>query len=754
MALRDEIDRIISRRREKIPALRSRYEKVHELYDGIEKVKDLKQEMLENSTRMNITQDVYDKIKAIDTSGFAAEFREFADRYNEIENRFGRDEINIAVVGAARQGKSRLLQSISNLDNKVIPAFEADDCTGTTSIIKNVPGSAVSAEINFMTESQIVECVQKYLNDIFGNSERIGSFSQIGRLDINSLKSKMEKGSPKSAKFEHLRKYVEHFDEWSPMVNRGHITVTDANEIQKYVAQHNGENESSPKRQNYYYYLAVRDVTISCSFRNADAGKVVLRDTIGLGDTSLGIKDKMVAAIREHSDAAIIVRRPEAGTGKLDETDNEIYTTLYESFNCRNNMDKWLFWLVNKTSSSSLYGSNEARCEAFDKKVKDMDWKIAGHYIVDVSDGNAVNDIFSNRILRTLTQNIDDIDAGIMLELNMQLDKLYHEYEKIQNSIADILVVESGKIDKDEFLAQKWRSFYERNLMGALKKLRDELDTKREIECDEFRRTVESILQNAVKMVPAVQDIQNSLLLGGRNRNFEVYATCIDKLRNDFTAMFLGVDEFIFDKQLKMFKEKVVDIFAQDEGGRLKNVVPLDESRKVEWLGDVSEQLFDKNRYSQLKTAFMMLRDFKLTVRGFLMHRIRSRIDRLDFEKDSDMQFIDGSVEDVARYMHKSIEKKCRTVCEEIEDDMRDGFYKDPNRILHAVMAEFYDRINFSYTDNKQVIEEVWRSLYRENCQAVWAEEFQNSMEVTDLYNRWSEVITLLKGYKRDDFNF
>ena len=159
--------------------------------------------------------------------------------------------------------------------------------------------------------------------------------------------------------------------------------------------------------------------------------------------------------------------------------------------------------------------------------------------------------------------------------------------------------------------------------MGALKNLRDELDTKRDIECDEFRRTVESILQNAVKMVPAVQDIQNSLLLGGRNRNFEVYATCIDKLRNDFTAMFLGVDEFIFDKQLKMFKEKVVDIFAQDEGGRLKNVVPLDESRKVEWLGDVSEQLFDKNRYSQLKTAFMMLRDFKLTVRGFLMHRIQ-----------------------------------------------------------------------------------------------------------------------------------
>lgn len=754
MSLRDEIDQIINRRKSKIPEIKNSYQKVCNLYEEIGKVQTLKQKMLDNSARMNITPDVCDKIRAIDISGFNARFREFDNQYKEIENRFSKDEINIAVVGGARQGKSRLLQSISSLDNKVIPAFEADDCTGATSIIKNVPGSSLSAEINFMTESQMVDCVQRYLDDIFGDAVRLGSFNQIRNLDMKELKSKMEPGSFKSARFEHLRKYVEHFDEWSAMVNKGHIIVTDANEIQKYVAQHNGENESSSKRQNYYLYLAVRDVTISCSFRNSDAGKVVLRDTIGLGDTSLGIEDKMVAAIREYSDAAIIVRRPETGTGKLDETDNNIYKKLYESFDTRNNMDKWLFWLINRTSSDSLYGDNRERCTSFNNKIAELNWKLAGHYIVDVSDDNAVNNIFSNEILRTLTKNIDDIDAGIMQELNCKVDSLYKEYIKIQDAIQNILIVESGNIDKEEFLAKRWRYFYDNTLMGALKSLRTELESKSDTECDMFRRSVESMLQNAVNMVPPVQNLKDSLSAGGKNRDFEVYSRCLDKLRNDFTEMFLDVDELIFDKQVEEFKERIVDIFARDNAGRLANVVPLDEDRKVEWLGDVAEILFDKERYGQFKTAFLMVRDFKLTVRGFLMHRIRSRIDRLDLEKDSNMKFIEGSPEEKAIYIHKSLEKKCRSVCEEIEDDMRDGFYKDPNRILHAVMAEFYDRINYSFTTNIQDVEDVWRGLYRENCQRIWAEEFKDSMELSELYNRWSDLIEQLKKYQKAEFHF
>lgn len=755
MALKDEIELIINRRKAKIPEIEKKYNKVAGLNNAIEDVQRLKNEILDNVERMNIAPDVKARIQAVDITDFSTAFQKFDKQYREVIARFSRDEINIAVVGAARQGKSLLLQSISNLDNKVIPAFQADDCTGTTSIIKNVPGSEISAQINFMTETQMVECVQKYLSDIFGDSERLDSFNGIRSLDIERLRAKMKKGSSKSAKFEHLVKYIRYFDKWSENVGKGYITVTNADDIQKYVAQHNGKNESSSERVDYYAYLAVKDVIISCQFRNKDAGKVVLRDTIGLGDTSLGIKDKMIAAIRDNSDAAIIVRRPEAGTGKLDEVDNEIYNILYEAFDSRNNMDKWLFWIVNNTSSDSIYGDNKERCEAFEKKVDELKWNLAGRYIVDVSDESAVNDIFSNQILNTLTKNIDDIDAGIMLELNEQIGRLFNEYKNILAAIENILDAEcEGRVDKGEFIDKKWRGFYDQTFMKALKDYRNELFEKKDVDCEEFKKHVNRILDNAIDLVPSVQTIVKDLLSGGKNRTVDIYPRYLDKMRSDFTEKFINVDELIFDGQVKEFKEKIIDIFSQDDCGRLKYVVPVDKDKKLGWLRDAAETLFNMNRYSQFKIAFIMLDNFELTVRGFLMHRIRSRIDRFDLEKQSEINVPEGNEDVVARYINGKLEKKCREVCEEIRSDMENGFYSDPNRMLYAVMAEFYDRINFSYTDNMQEVSEVWKGLYRDNCQEIWKDEFRSSMQVTDLYNRWSNLIEHLKKYKKDEILF
>ena len=51
---------------------------------------------------------------------------------------------------------------------------------------------------------------------------------------------------------------------------------------------------STQKQHRYYKYLAVKKAEISCEFNFADAGKIVLQDTIGLGDTSLGIEEAML----------------------------------------------------------------------------------------------------------------------------------------------------------------------------------------------------------------------------------------------------------------------------------------------------------------------------------------------------------------------------------------------------------------------------------------------------------------------------
>lgn len=751
MALREDVDKIIERRKDKIPAIKESFNRVQEITKNVENVEKLREDMLKNSERFGIDADVRTKIDELNIYGYLDAFRVLKSKYDDVIERFDKDEINIAVVGAARQGKSKFLQSISGLDDYTIPAFVSNDCTGATSVIKNVPGKGtnVSAKINFMTESEMVNCVQKYLDTIFTDKRVVvSSFNSIGTLNLDELRKNMREGAPEITKFEHLEKYVKHFHEWKKMVEQGSIVVNNKEEIQQYVAQHNGKEEGTPERKNYYYYLAVKDVTISCEFNNSEVGKIVLRDTIGLGDTSLGIEDKMLEAIGGYSDAAIIVRRPEVGTGKFDSSDDIMYTKMFDKFASRN-MDKWLFWLINKTEQGSVYGNNESRCLAFERKIKDKELKIADHLIVNVADENDVNDVFENKILKKLIENIDAIDEGILEEIRDQTQVVYNRYSEVQNAIDAVLLSESIKnIDREEFISKKWKIFYERTLMSSLKNYKAELEQKEDEECEEFKRSIESILAQTKKLVPSKESLLAELNAGGHNRPFEVYARSLDILRNNFTEKFINVDELIFNRQVREFKEHIIDIFAEDDGGRLKYVIPFRED-KISWLGDVSDYLFDKDRYSQFKTAFDMLYEFDLSVRGFLMHRIRSRIDRLE---GSGYQTTESSMDEIAEEIHRALQRRVKDVCEEIKDEMEEGFYKDPNRIFYAVVAEFYDRLNYSYTDDVGNVEEAWRSLYRDHCHEVWGTEFQENQDMSELYNSWSELVNQLRENKMQDF--
>lgn len=753
MIISEEVEKIIKRRKEKIPAIRASLEKVQSFSEELRSVIGLKNDMLMNADKLNISPEVIESIERLNIESFNREFSALKQKYDEVISRFTREEINIAVVGSARQGKSMLLQSISDLDNKVIPAFESDDCTGALSVIQNVPGSELVANVSFMNEQESVVCVQKYLDSVFGKNEiTIGSFSEIGELDIDKLRERIPSGAPEVTKFEHLCKYVNHFKDWSRLVRQGSKTLNDPEEIQKYVAQHNGKNEEDENRLNFFSYLAVKEVVIKCEFKNADSGKIVLRDTIGLGDTSLGIEDKMLDTIGNHSDAAIIVRRPEVGTGKFDSTDDAIYKSLYDHFSDKN-MDKWLFWLTNQTAEGSIYGDNSLRCKALDKKISEKKWKLANHFIINVSDKECVNNIFCENILKTLISNIDAIDDGILSDIRKQTDILYDAYADIQRMIDEIVEIEGySEIDLVQFLDEKWKNFYENQLMKLIKQYKEELKKKKDLDCEEFKKEIEDILDNSKTLIPEVEQLEADLTAGGHNRPHEVYGRYLDKIRNDFTEQFLRVDELIFDRQVREFKEKIIDIFAGNDGGRLANVVSVEGlSDKVEWLRVVAADLFgDTGRYAQFKTAFLMIADFELSVRGFLMHRIRSRIDKLECEGFTTCEDND---QDIALEIKRNINRKLNDVREEINDEMKEGFYKDPNRIFYAVIAEFYDRINFSYTDGDfQDVEVHWKSLYRENVNKIWQDECRENQDMSDLYNRWFDLRKALKKRGRNDF--
>ena len=120
-------------------------------------------------------------IEQTDCSSLITQVQICLNECKRLEQRFNRETINISVVGRARQGKSRLLQSISGLPNEVIPASNGSDCTGAKSVITNAPGKT-HAHIVFYNEVEMVEQIQKYI-DASGLTLHLGTLKEVEKIN-------------------------------------------------------------------------------------------------------------------------------------------------------------------------------------------------------------------------------------------------------------------------------------------------------------------------------------------------------------------------------------------------------------------------------------------------------------------------------------------------------------------------------------------------------------------------------------------
>ena len=64
--------------------------------------------------------------------------------------RLSRPTLNIGMVGRARQGKSRFLQSLTGLTSREIPDGRGDFCTGVPSVIQHVASGTTYADVYFL----------------------------------------------------------------------------------------------------------------------------------------------------------------------------------------------------------------------------------------------------------------------------------------------------------------------------------------------------------------------------------------------------------------------------------------------------------------------------------------------------------------------------------------------------------------------------------------------------------------------------
>ena len=654
-----------------------------------------------------------DKVELADPAAALLQLQRCQQECERLSKRFNRDTINISVVGRAGQGKSRLLQSISGVENDIIPADTGGDCTGAKSTIANAPGQ-MHAKIKFYTEQEIVGQINGYLEKIGASSYTIGSVSQISHIPVNSIQVTT---TTQESLLEHLKKYVEHYDKYSGNLGQ-EIDETDKSRIRYYVAQYATGNPD----EHYYAYLGVKEVTIYTPFPTSDVGRIMLVDTIGLGDTSMNLEEKMLDTLANDSDAAIVVRKADAQRDGIRNEDNQLYDMLAKALG-DSGLKYWLFYVINSCEALNNTRTGKILLDAFKKKQESGAQEFAELMLVDCGNQEDVREKLLLPMLNFLASNLLNVDNNLLKSANAEFIKAYQLYFDFSGKVQNVL---SGGFKKALQTGGKFDELYEDQLMLArrLEELIGKYSDK-DAECDVIREEVMNVIANIASHCPTSEEILNRLTSGGPEAYPDnVYNYYSGNLRAAVRDEFEQINSSAIAGLQEGFKREVCEILESNDGGKLKNIPlqkEIEDGDSVAWLGAlIDEKLSD---FPLVVEAFNDIYTYRLNIEGLL-----------EFKADRSLECLDPSPQNKAfirpvfqgleqNDIVEIIEQSLQNAIPVVADAMMGGIKElliIPYNSFNARLRKLKDRVIIKEQGRRDL-----KNFYRENATAIWADEFR-----------------------------
>lgn len=761
-----QIDNILLQRKAKAAEMRRRREQILELKQALTgcsklaaKAKTIDDPKLQKQC-MNMLAQVSvpkDVLKQTDR---------ILDRMQEAINRFNRDSLNIATVGKAKQGKSTFLQAVSHLGNDIIPAFDAGDCTGAVSIIHNDPDmepGKVRAELTFRSEKEMLSIVEGYIKNI--SPEYLQNnpleYGDIPYIDLSVLEASIKDGEAgKKIQLNYLSRIVEDFDGTSDsdsisireLCGQPAKILTNPNEIRKYVAQNNGKSIVDPQRENYYSYLAVGRAEIYCHFSD-EVGKLVLVDTIGLGDTQLGIETAMLETVDKQCDAAIVVTKPIAD---VRAEDMDIYELLLENFKHRD-MKKWLFYVANWHK-----GVNDHAVDTFYENVKSNDkFAIADCMKVDCSNSESVYQDFLMPMLSTLLANLDQIDDVYIKEINDMCAKLQASIlSMLENFPKPEAVGNSGPSMEAVNLGTECYTRMTRNLDNQV---RYWYERRNEPNAALWNR-VKDILNNLESILPSEDVLQKVLDQSGNLQEYDLWKQPLNYVRNEITDQFIAIDGLMEQETLEFKNALVGELYTSlknigsteddadapppENGEEVQDQKPVDQTR---WLWSVMEPLIrDNPEYVQIYRAFQFLDQFTFNMRTRIIQEVRYQLGIInpmsdEFYMRPNFGFTKANAGQAVHFYMTS-----RLAI--LEDGLRESLMKMnkmPNQAFYAAAEEFYDRLTFASdfkNGNFVNMIVIWNKFFAQYSNLIWKKELEKQETVKKVMEEYKDYCNQLSN--------
>ena len=751
MKIRDQIEIILKKRKEKVSQLKERKEHLKKICSLLEDC-----DHLYNGARQITDSELRGQylslFASLPTDTMREELQGLVGKYEEAVKRFDRDYISIATVGKERQGKSCFLQAVGNLDNLIIPAYNSTSCTGATSVIYNrpeMPEGTVEAVIKFRKREKLLEIVKGYLDAI--DSEclhgRQLDFDMLGtksfKLTVDTLAVKPGEAD-KGVALNHLRRIIEHFGEIRDLYGQGDLVLRDKGQIAEYVAQNNGVKLGDPGHRDYYKYLAVEKADIYCPFYE-DCGSLVLVDTIGLGDTQYGIEEAMLETVDKECDAAIVVTMPMSG---VQESDLKLYNSLKERFQ-RRDMSKWLFYLANKN-----VGVSDNRVDAFVKGIREGNFSVCYCETADCSDFDEVRDNFMNPLLERLLGNMDDIDAAYLTELEETEAVIRKKYEVFVSELPEARTFDAS-VQQGLSAAQKGKECY-RKLTADLVNCVIYWGQERNQPNSILWNAVQEILDSLDDLVPDAQTLQLTINGNGSLLPGQLWDDALHYVRNEVTDRFIAIDS-ILEEETRKFKNSLVrslydellnlskaqgitDLpWEEQDGGQEK------EPDMVEWLKNIMDHVInDKPQYEQIYKAFRFMYRFEFNTRAQLIQEVRKQLYIINpiCDREYAKPLYDFHRDNAGKEVNFYLTSRMSIIEENLRHVLVD-LYHAPNQAFYAAAEEFYDRLTFANSLNESEFEsmqDVWGKFFMEYSSQLWTASSEKYQQANELVREYRNI--------------
>ncbi|MFJ5218542.1 hypothetical protein ACIP98_27945 [Streptomyces sp. NPDC088354] len=638
-------------------------------------------------------------------------------------SRFRRATLNVGVIGRARQGKSRMIRSLTGLSDREVPTGDGGFCTGVTSVLRHEDGAPTRAQVFLHTERSFLhEVIAPYYAEL-GLGPAPTTLTEFAR----PLPPAPEGDSAvEGSRYGHLAAFHTALPEYRHYLTTSSPHPIGPERIREFVAQSDEQDE-----QRYHAFRAVRHVRITTHFAQQDWTGLSLIDLPGLGDTNLQDAQRIVGALRDEIDVVVFVRRPDPLGDGVDTYDHQLYDHVRDGLPGAE-LARCSFLVVNRVTGPA--GDNTANARKMvDEWLPASRFQVAAAHIVDCTRPEEVA-AMTDGVLDHLVAHLDELDEQHLAERAEKLAELRERTARLADRAGRL----ADLAQPSEIWFLPFNGLFEQTyeqMANALAALVRSLREDRDLTDGLLADAVEEILDAAqndpghptVAQLTARADAEGGLSVA--------YAKYLNESRARLSRRFLECDVALHARTGRM-QEEVAGVLRGP--GSLGGLAGLGGAEGREFLLRTAERIprVRQEGGSEIRYALELLAGFELSYRGMLQHRVRTCLDGLHADSPTmpfphDRAPSGQEVREMLEVAYDEALFACRGELNKV--------LAEPSAAVFSLVEEFHDRV-ISAAGTK----EEWRVFYQDVRAEIWPGRFAALAEDAAHLRRWSEAVRSL----------